>query len=68
MLPFCEVRHDFLVLTLNLGVVGVKAEGCKHPLLRLCMAGEKEGQKKQVNSKREGPASEAGCTIAGHQS
>lgn len=52
VLLFCEVRRYFLTLALKLGVVGVKAEGCNHPLLRLlCMAGEREEQKKQVSPK-----------------
>lgn len=51
VLLFCEVRRYSLILALNLGVVGVKAEGCNHPLLRLCMEGEREEQKKQVSPK-----------------
>lgn len=51
VLLFCEVRRYSLTLALNLGVVGVKAGGCNHPLLRLCMEGEREEQKKQVSPK-----------------
>lgn len=53
-LLFCEVRRYSLMLALNLGVVGVKAEGCNRPLLRLCMASEREEQKKQVSPKERG--------------
>lgn len=65
VLLFCEVRRYSLMLALNLGVVGVKAEGCNRPLLRLCMASEREEEASEP--KREGAASEAGCSSAGHQ-